>query len=462
MKFPESLKGQKTLVLGGGISGNSALNLLITIGADPILCDRNPPSSNSISYLSDSTEPNSLPQISLIIKSPGILPDHPILLFAKEKGIPVFSEIDLGNNFFHGRMIGITGTDGKSTTTALTAHLLKKDFPDLKEGGNLGIPFTSFCKEPISLAVLELSSYQLDDSSPLRLNTSVFLNLAPDHLERHKTMENYFRAKLKIADLQNKNHSLIVSQKIKDRILNSEKFQCKLLTFGRIPEADAFLDENSLKIRTAKFEYDLSQFFLPGTHNRENLAASILAAEAIGGKPESIQDQIPLFKGLPHRFQIAGEKNGFSFINDSKSTNLHSMLAGMSTWKKREETCLILGGRPKKEDPKPLYDFLIQGIGCVILIGEGRQVWEEDIGKLIGEKLFAVESLKDAFAILEEGKTKLPENSGETFQIHLKNGTQISSVVFSPACASFDQYKNFEERGNHFLSLVESFLKNIQ
>ncbi|AOP33300.1 UDP-N-acetylmuramoylalanine--D-glutamate ligase [Leptospira tipperaryensis] len=459
MKFPESLKDQKTLVLGGGISGNSALDLLITLGADPILCDRNPPTSSRIAFLSDSTEPNSLPPISLIIKSPGILPTHPILLFAKEKGIPVFSEIDLGRHFFQGRIIGITGTDGKSTTTALTAHLLKKDFPDLREGGNLGIPFTSFCKEPISLAVLELSSYQLDDSSPLQLNASVFLNLAPDHLERHKTMENYFQAKLKIADLKNQNHSLIVSQKIKERILNTVEFQCKLLSFGRIPEADAFLDENSLKIRTAKFEYDLSLFHLPGTHNRENLAASILAAEAIGGKPESIQYQIPLFKGLPHRFQIAGEKNGFSFINDSKSTNLHSMLAGMSTWKKREHTCLILGGRPKQEDPKPLYDFLIQGIGCVILIGEGRPVWEEGIRKLIGAKLFAVETLEEAFTILKNGKTNSSPTQEETFQIHLENGIQISSVVFSPACASFDQYKNFEERGNHFLSLVESFLK---
>ncbi|RHX87181.1 UDP-N-acetylmuramoyl-L-alanine--D-glutamate ligase [Leptospira stimsonii] len=459
MKFPESLKGQKTLVLGGGISGNSAMDLLISLGADPILCDRNPPNKSSIVFLSDSIEPSSLPEISLIIKSPGILPTHPILLYAKEKGIPVFSEIDLGRNFFPGKIIGITGTDGKSTTTALTAHLLKKDFSDLREGGNLGIPFTSFCKERISLAVLELSSYQLDDSSPLRLDVSVFLNLAPDHLERHKTMENYFQAKLRIADLQNENHSFIVSEKLKERILNSVEFRCKLLSFGRIPEADAFLDENSLRIKTKKFEYDLSQFHLPGTHNRENLAAAILAAEAIGGKPKSIQSQISLFKGLPHRFQIAGEKNGFSLINDSKSTNLHSMLAGMSTWKEREKTCLILGGRPKQEDPKPLYDFLMEGIGSVILIGEGRPVWEEGIRKLIGEKLFAVETLNDAFEILKNGKSEPVLDEKQNLRIRLENGASISSVVFSPACASFDQYKNFEERGNHFLSLVETFLK---
>ncbi|TGK19668.1 UDP-N-acetylmuramoyl-L-alanine--D-glutamate ligase [Leptospira stimsonii] len=459
MKFPESLKGQKTLVLGGGISGNSAMDLLISLEANPILCDRNPPNESSIVYLSDSIEPSSLPQISLIIKSPGILPTHPILLYAKEKGIPVFSEIDLGRNFFPGKIIGITGTDGKSTTTALTAHLLKKDFSDLREGGNLGIPFTSFCKERISMAVLELSSYQLDDSSPLRLDVSVFLNLAPDHLERHKTMENYFQAKLRIADLQNENHSFIVSEKLKARILNSVEFRCKLLSFGRIPDADAFLDENSLRIKTKKFEYDLSKFHLPGTHNRENLAAAILAAEAIGGKPESIQSQISLFKGLPHRFQIAGEKNGFSLINDSKSTNLHSMLAGMSTWKEREKTCLILGGRPKQEDPKPLYDFLMEGIGSVILIGEGRPIWEEGIRKLIGEKLFAVETLNDAFEILKNGKSELVLDEKQNFRIRLDNGASISSVVFSPACASFDQYKNFEERGNHFLSLVETFLK---
>ncbi|EMO63736.1 UDP-N-acetylmuramoyl-L-alanine--D-glutamate ligase [Leptospira borgpetersenii serovar Pomona str. 200901868] len=360
--------------------------------------------------------------------------------------------------FFKGKIIGITGTDGKSTTTSLVAHLLKKDFSDLKEGGNLGIPFTSFCKEPISLAVLELSSYQLEDSSPLDLNVSVFLNLAPDHLERHETMENYFRAKLKIADLQNPNHSLIVSEKIREKILNSTSVRCKLLSFGRATTSEAILDESSSEIRTSKFIYDISRFYLPGTHNRENLAAAILASEAIGGKPESIQAQIPFFMGLPHRFQIAGEKRGISFINDSKSTNLHSMLAGMSTWKNLDQTCLILGGRPKQEDPKPLYDFLMRRIGCVVLIGEARSVWEKGIRNVIGEKLFSVENLDEAFKIFK--KWNVISESPEIRKIRLSSEITISYFVFSPACVSFDQYKNFEERGNHFLSLVEDFLNN--
>ncbi|EMY79579.1 UDP-N-acetylmuramoyl-L-alanine--D-glutamate ligase [Leptospira weilii serovar Ranarum str. ICFT] len=470
MKFPESLKGLKILVLGGGISGNSAIDFLISEEARPILCDRNRPESIDVPFFYDTADPKTFPEISLIVKSPGILPTHPVLLYAAEKKIPVLSEIDLGRNFFQGKIIGITGTDGKSTTTSLTAHLLKKDFPDLKEGGNLGIPFTSFCKESISLAVLELSSYQLDDSFPLRLDVSVLLNLAPDHLERHKTMENYFNAKLKIANLSDNNHCLIVSEKIKERILSSTSFQCKLLNFGRSPESNAFLDENSLKIKTLKFVYDISKFHLPGTHNRENLAASILAAESIGGKPESIQEQIPLFKGLPHRFQIAGEKQGLSFINDSKSTNLHSMLAGMSTWKNLDRTCLILGGRPKREDPKPLYDFLMHQIGCVVLIGEARSVWEEGIRNAIGDRLFSVENLNDVFRIFKkwyllsdsagDKKIRSSEPFGFDTKIRLPNGTKIESVVFSPACASFDQYKNFEERGNHFLSLVEDFLNN--
>lgn len=458
MKFPESLKGLKILVLGGGISGNSALDFLISEEAQPILCDRNQPETISVPFFHDNIDPRSFFEISLIIKSPGILPTHPILSYAVEKKIPVFSEIDLGRFFFKGKIIGITGTDGKSTTTSLVAHLLKKDFSDLKEGGNLGIPFTSFCKEPISLAVLELSSYQLEDSSPLDLNVSVFLNLAPDHLERHETMENYFRAKLKIADLQNPNHSLIVSEKIREKILNSTSVRCKLLSFGRATTSEAILDESSSEIRTSKFIYDISRFYLPGTHNRENLAAAILASEAIGGKPESIQAQIPFFMGLPHRFQIAGEKRGISFINDSKSTNLHSMLAGMSTWKNLDQTCLILGGRPKQEDPKPLYDFLMRRIGCVVLIGEARSVWEKGIRNVIGEKLFSVENLDEAFKIFK--KWNVISESPEIRKIRLSSEITISYFVFSPACVSFDQYKNFEERGNHFLSLVEDFLNN--
>ncbi|EMK22232.1 UDP-N-acetylmuramoyl-L-alanine--D-glutamate ligase [Leptospira kirschneri] len=461
MKFPESLKGLKILVLGGGISGNSALNFLISEKAQPILCDQNQPERSIVPFFPDHISPQSLPEISLIIKSPGILPTHPILSYAVDKKIPVISEIDLGRYFFKGKIIGITGTDGKSTTTSLIAHLLKQGFPDLKEGGNLGIPFTSFCKESISLAVLELSSYQLEDSSPLHLNVSVFLNLASDHLERHKTMENYFQAKLKIADLSNSNHSLIVSEKIKERILNSTSYQCKLLSFGKTPGSNAFLDESSLKIKTSKFIYDISKFYLPGSHNRENLAASILAAEEIGEKPESIQTRIPLFRGLPHRFQIAGEKLGISFINDSKSTNLHSMLAGMATWKNLDQTCLILGGRPKQEDPKPLYDFLIKGIGCVVLFGEARSVWENGIRNIIGEKLHCVENLNDAFEIFKKGYVFTAADSGKDSIFRLSHGISISSFVFSPACASFDQYKNFEERGNHFLSLVKVFLDQI-
>ncbi|EKO25231.1 UDP-N-acetylmuramoyl-L-alanine--D-glutamate ligase [Leptospira interrogans] len=461
MKFPESLKGLKILVLGGGISGNSALNFLISEKAQPILCDQNQPERTVVPFFPDNIPPQSLPEVSLVIKSPGILPTHPILSYAADKKIPVVSEIDLGRYFFKGKIIGITGTDGKSTTTSLIAHLLKESFPDLKEGGNLGIPFTSFCKESISLAVLELSSYQLEDSSPLHLDVSVFLNLASDHLERHKTMENYFQAKLKIADLSNSNHTLIVSEKIKERILNSISYQCKLLSFGKTSNSNAFLDENSLKIKTSKFVYDISKFYLPGTHNRENLAASILAAEEIGGKPESIQTRIPLFRGLPHRFQIAGEKLGISFINDSKSTNLHSMLAGMATWKNIDQTCLILGGRPKQEDLKPLYNFLIKGIGCVVLFGEARATWESGIKNIIGEKLYCVENLNNTFEIFKKGNVFPVPGLNKDIIIRLSDSISISSFVFSPACASFDQYKNFEERGNHFLSLVNDFLDQI-
>ncbi|TGK31808.1 UDP-N-acetylmuramoyl-L-alanine--D-glutamate ligase [Leptospira gomenensis] len=456
MKFPDSFHGLRTLVLGGGISGNAAVGLLVSLGAEPILCDRNRPQSLSIPYLPDTIDPFELPPVSLIVKSPGILPAHPILTYAFEKKIPVVSEIDLGRNFFPGKLLGVTGTDGKSTTTALAAHLLRRDFPDLREGGNLGIPFSSFCREPISLAVLELSSYQLEDSSPLRLDVSVFLNLAPDHLERHKTMENYFRAKLKIADAKNPAHVFVVSEKIKSFLPETSYFECTIRTFGKHALCDAFLDEAENKIRTSRYEYDISGFYLPGSHNRENLAAAILAAEAIGGKPESIQSELVSFRGLPHRFQIAGEKKGLFFVNDSKSTNLHSMLAGMSTWKNPEETLLILGGRPKQEDPKPLYDFVMQGIGSIVLIGEARSVWEQGLRERMGVRLISLESLKDVFLLLDSSERFSDKNHND--RIRLKNGTNVASIVFSPACASFDQYKNFEERGNHFLSLVRDFL----
>ncbi|TGL64602.1 UDP-N-acetylmuramoyl-L-alanine--D-glutamate ligase [Leptospira sarikeiensis] len=443
--FPTSLLGQRVVVLGGGVSGTAALRLLKERQANAVLCNSQPVPDSDVPFVGEDVILADLLPIALIVKSPGISPSHSVLSQASSLAIPVVSEVELARAFYSGKLIGVTGTDGKSTTTSLSTHLVSSDFPGATAGGNIGLAFSDFCLKPIPLAVLELSSYQLEDSGPLELNVSVILNLASDHLERHKNLDNYFAAKTRIVDSSNSQHTLVTSSKLYRERIQKLGWSCKILVFGREVGNDAFISEEDRTIKTAKSVYDAKNFPLPGGHNLDNLAASILAAEAIGAKPENIQTLLGTFKGLPHRFQNAGKAAGISFINDSKSTNLHSMLAGLNTWKDKKGTFLILGGRPKAEPLEPLRDFLNSGIGWVLLIGEARATWESIISPILGSHLITANNLEEGFA-----EIKTAVRSGRA---------RVSSVIFSPACASFDLYKNFEERGEHFLRLVSDWSK---
>ncbi|TGK00116.1 UDP-N-acetylmuramoyl-L-alanine--D-glutamate ligase [Leptospira langatensis] len=438
--FPTSLLGQKVLVLGGGVSGKAALRLLKERQAIPVLCNSEPIPDSSVEYVQENISLSDLLPLALIVKSPGVSPSHSILLQAAALAIPVVSEVELARAFYSGKLIGVTGTDGKSTTTSLTCHLVSNDFPGATAGGNIGLAFSDFCMKPIPLTVLELSSYQLEDSGPLELNVSVILNLASDHLERHKSLDKYFEAKTRIVDSQNPKHTLVTSSKLFKERIQKLDWSCNILVFGREAGNHALISDEEQTVQTSQAKYDVRSFPLPGGHNLENLAASILAAEAIGAKPENIQRLIGTFQGLPHRFQYAGKAAGVSFINDSKSTNLHSMLAGLSTWKDKKGTFLILGGRPKAEPLEPLKEFLSSGIGWVLLIGEAREKWASEISPILGSHLIQADNLEEGFS-----QIKTAVRSGRA---------RVSSVVFSPACASFDLYKNFEERGDHFLKLV--------
>lgn len=437
-----SLMGKTVLVLGGGISGKSAFQLAQKKGAQPVLADRQRPADwIPEEFFSESDIPGPEMQPALIIKSPGISPQHPLLNWAREKHIRVISEIEFARRFFRGKIVGITGTDGKSTTTVLTNHLIRSEFPTSIAGGNIGLPFSDFCCENIPICVLELSSYQLEDStSPLDLDISVFLNLAEDHLERHGSMDNYYKAKMKIASLQNPGHVFVVSQALKDKFFPDWKSRCKVITFG-IKMGDTSVIPESNQIRTEHNIYDTNDFPIPGQHNLLNLAAAITAAENLGIPTHKIQEAIRTFRPLPHRFQTLGIKNGIQFINDSKSTNIHSLLAGISGRKDLNATCMILGGRPKKEDIGPLLKKFEEGIGFVYLIGEAGSLWSEFLRPILGDKLEIRNGLEDAMKDFWDRVQNFPK--------------RFDSLIFSPGCPSFDQYKNFEERGEHFIRLYE-------
>lgn len=440
------------LVLGGGSSGDSSAKLLTSLGKRVILADRFPEKANHSLYekvLSDNEPQEVLPGIDCIIKSPGILPDHLVLQRALEKKIPIVSEIALGRIFYKGPLIGITGTDGKSTTTALTFHLLKSQFPNAKMGGNIGVPFTSFCLEKLDLVVLELSSYQLDDSPNLKLTASALLNLASDHLERHKTMEAYALAKWKIQNVSDPKHNCFANPQFFQYTPFEKPNYANLHFVGE--NQSYFVSQNPDLVHTPNFVYDASRFPLKGKHNLMNLCFAISIAEVMGVSQTQIQTQLETFQGLPHRFQTVFISNpnpqyaNVRFINDSKSTNLHSMLSGISGFQKGDPIFLLLGGIPKTEPIEPLVKRWKELECPLFVFGKAKDIWGQRLNE-VGLPVFYYDTVE---LLVSDLKNKMDEmeTKKEQKEKHL-------TVLFSPAGASFDLYKNFEERGNHFVRLV--------
>lgn len=433
-----TINNRHVLILGGGISGNSAANLLKKRQCVLSLTDKiqpNPLPEMYDFFYQDTLSPGEILQgVDLIIKSPGISPNHPVLLYAKEK-IPVLSELALGRIFYQGNLIGITGTDGKSTTTALTYHLIMDSFK-AGMGGNIGTPFTAICEENHEIMVLELSSYQLEDSDDLLIDYAAILNFAPDHLERHGTLANYISAKMKL--LTDHKKQILVTNKNTYAQMNSIKEINPNYT-GNVLfiEDDARIDQVNSFIQTKNFTYDIKNFKLQGQHNLENLAAAILLAESIGCKPEVIQERIPTFTGLNHRFQIIRKINDTEFINDSKSTNLHSLISWLKDYPNDQKLILLIGGKNKGKDITELVNILQKKNVFLFLYGEATNDWQEQLA-FLQDRLFIKENLEEIFKALK---------GSLIFQ-------ESRHVILSPACASFDQYRNFEERGNHFTRLV--------
>ncbi len=444
MNLIEILKNQpKVLVIGGGITGKAVVEFLIQFNCEILLVDAKPQRNiEGISYYPDTIELENLPLPKFAVKSPGFKPNHPIIIELKKQNIPLYSEIEFAKSFFEGKIIGITGTDGKSTTTALTHHILQKSFPKSKMGGNIGVPFIEFCQEKLDFAVLELSSYQLEDSGYLNPHISAFLNIAPDHLERHGTMENYLNAKSKIINRDSPDSIFVTNKRLIENLnLNSKDINGKYMLFGESNDCDAKILSEENKIITEKYIYSTQEFPLQGKHNLENLAASILICEASQCIPENIQSAISDFTGLLYRFQKIKTWKDVTFINDSKSTNIHSMLSGLAGIKRQTPIILILGGKQKNEELSPLTNRLKELNVIVFLIGEARLYWEKELSECLKDKLHVKENLAEAVKNIRD----------------LADNTKLEMVIFSPACASFDQYNNFEERGKHFTDLVNEY-----
>ena len=374
------------LVLGLARSGQAAVAALERRRVEVVAADRTLGNDGDLSLLDG---------VELLVKSPGVPPATPLVAEAARRGIPIWSEVELGYRLVRPRLVGVTGTNGKTTTTELLGAML-----DAPTAGNVGRALTGLDGQvdPGTLVVCELSSFQLEDVHELACEVAVLLNLEPDHLDRYAGFDEYRAAKLRIF----------------------ERARAKVVPKGSGLDGIEFSADDELP----------AEPLIRGLHNRENAAAATAAAHAIGVPDVRIAQALRTFPGVPHRLEPVGEVNGVRYVNDSKATNVAAALRALAAYQD-EPVHLILGGSRKGEDFTPLARALGANVKSVHLIGETA-----------GELAAAIPQARvDA------------DLAGAVAHVEAEPG---DVVLLSPACASYDQYANFEERGEEFRRLVQN------
>lgn len=374
----------------------------------------------------------------LIVLSPGVDPNLEPIQKALNQGIEVISEIELASRYLTLPMIAITGTNGKTTTTLLTAAMLREEGKRVGVGGNIGEPLIRFVEngDRWEILVVEVSSFQLEGIDTFRPQGSVLLNITEDHLDRYRTFEEYIEAKLRIFKNQRPEDVAILNRD--DPIVRShlDRVRAKVFFFSLEEEVKegCFYRGGEILLRREDQEeaYDLRRSPLKGIHNVENMMAAILGARLFGASKEAIQRAIDRFRGLEHRLEFVEEIEGVSYYNDSKGTNVGSVVKSLQSFE--SPVILIAGGKDKQTDLFPLKDLIRTRVKRMILIGEAKERMARELGGLT--ETVKAETLEEA--------------------VHLahRSASRGDVVLLSPACSSFDMFKDYQERGRAFKEAV--------
>lgn len=389
-------------------------------------------------------------EADLIIKSPGIPNTAPIIQAIRAKNIPVISEIEFAYRFAKDTVIiGITGSNGKTTTTNLIYELLKNSGKDASISGNVGRSFALAVSERhYDYHVVELSSFQLDDSYEFRPHIAVLLNITPDHLDRYDHLfQHYIDAKMRIIQQQSPQDILIYWAK--DPVIEQElaRRQPKISLYPfdtTLGSTFATADDESIKVSLngQKHVFDCSQIALQGRHNRLNIMASVLAALQVGAREESIRSTLKAFTGVEHRMQFVREINQIRFINDSKATNVNSCWYALDAL--TTPCILILGGTDKGNDYSEIDALVQKKCRHLIFLGIDNSKLFSHFKPLCGTSNSILEGLSEVKSMSAAvQKAYALAHSGET-------------VLLSPCCASFDLFKNYEDRGSQFITAVNN------
>ena len=433
-------KNKKVLVMGMGRSGNAAAKLLLKNGALVSAWDSSENVQERFPELKfenfENNEAN-LKNYDLAILSPGIPIDHPIVLAAKEAGVVVWGELELASRFTDLPIIAITGTNGKTTVTTLVGDILRKAGRSVAVLGNIGEPFSGAVLETNQIIVAEVSSFQLESVSLFAPRISAILNITPDHLDRHYSMENYIWTKKRIFMNHTPDDILVLSYD--DPNCRNITGDCRIIYFSRKEiNAPSVFESNGAIISnfSAKKRLEICKLeeinMIP-----ENALAAAAIALAAGAPIKAIKEGLMAFKGAPHRIEFLGEFNGVAFYNDSKATNSESAIRGLSSMKR--PTILIAGGYDKLTDMTKFANTIKALATHTFLIGETAQKIARSLDETGCSEYSIVYDLESA--VKAACKTARPG----------------MAVLLSPACASFDQFKNFEARGSAFSELVKKY-----
>jgi UDP-N-acetylmuramoylalanine--D-glutamate ligase len=451
----KSLEEKNVLVLGAARSGICSAELLLRNGAKVTVFDQNVKIDKEAFFshfengvkpalvLGDFTE-DLIKDVDLVVISPGIFPDLPFVTTIRDAGIPVWGEIELAAHFNKGRVAAITGTNGKTTTTTLVGEIFKAYNSKSLIVGNIGIPFTGFADKtfPGQLISAEISSYQMQITYTFHPEVSALLNLTPDHLNRHGTFERYADAKMRLTRNADEKNTFVMNYDDPEVRKRGETItHMKISWFSRLNEVSegAFLRDGWIIIRHAGEEISvlpLSEIQILGAHNVENVLAASLITYLMGVPVEVIRSTVAAFKGVEHRIEYVKTVKGVKYYNDSKGTNPDAAIKAIEAMV--TPTVLIGGGYDKHNE----YDEWINAFGdkvkYLVLLGETAQAIEDTALRLGFKNIVRVKDLEEAVSTCY----KLAEPG--------------DSVLLSPACASWDMFKDFEQRGEMFKDYVRA------
>lgn len=447
------LSGRKTLVLGAGKSGIASAEFLAARGAVVALHDKKPVENWSDEARSlkerfgvgliDGNLPSwLLDQIDLVVISPGVPTNSIPARYVERKDGEVIGEVELAYRFLKGRVVGITGSNGKTTTTTLIGELLRNSGIETQVGGNIGTPLLTLTETATDATwtVAELSSFQLETIRDFRPQVAVATNVTPNHMDRYDFFSDYAAAK----------HRLFMNQTAEDvAILNADdeitaswakglKAHVSLFSVKKELEEGLFLRGRELVSRSGGREKVLTtrdEIFVRGLHNVENVLAAFAAGLACGASPDSMRETVRNFKGVEHRIEFVAEIDGVKFYNDSKATSVDATLKALEALSEESgKTVLILGGRGKNAPYAPLAPLIEKIARKLVLIGEDADNIESQ--------------LKASAEIVRAG------SMADAVRLSFENAESGDSVLLAPACASFDMFKSFEERGRVFKDSV--------